>query len=112
MANEKNNVKMTIDESINFVIDNCGQTMFVKCGGTDILCTIVGYGVLKNQIKNIDELFILAYKQNHNGIDFPKESMEHFKIIHSIEDAKIEQFIKIPFDCCKIFKNKIISCFS
>lgn len=103
---------MTIDDGIKMITENCGNTMFVKCGTTDVLCTIVGFGIQKNIAhKDEDELFILGYKNKHNDVDFPVETLNRFTIVHQIDNAIGKQYIKIPFDCSKVFKNKIISCF-
>ena len=103
---------MTIDDGIKVITENCGSTMFVKCGNTDVLCTIVGFGIQKNIIhEEKDDLFILAYKVKHNDVDFPKETLDLYTIIHKIDKAEEKQYIKVPFDSSKLYKNKIISCF-
>ena len=51
---------MTVDDGIKVITENCGSTMFVKCGSSDVLCTIVGFGIQKNTIHtDLDDLFIL-----------------------------------------------------
>lgn len=103
---------MTIDDGIKVITENCGNTMFVKCGSTDVLCTIVGFGIQKNITHNEkDDLFILGYKNKHNDVDFPKDTLKLYTIMHKIENASEKQYIKIPFECSKIYKNKIISSF-
>ena len=101
-----------IDNGIKTIIENCGNTMFVKFTSEPILCTVVGWGIQKNKVKpSEDELYVLAYKNKSNGVDFSVESLKNYTIVHEIKDAVKEQYTKLPFSCVKIFKNKIISCF-
>lgn len=103
---------MTVDDGIKVITENCGSTMFVKCGTSDVLCTIVGFGIQKNTIHaDKDDLFILGYKNKHNDVDFPKDTLSMYTIMHKIDNAVEAQYVKIPFECSKIYKNKIISCF-
>ena len=101
-----------IDNGIKTIIENCGNTMFVKLTSEPTVCTIVGWGISKNLIrKHEDELFILGYKNKHNGVDFPVDSLKEYTIVYNVKDEVKEHYIKLPFNCAKIFKGKIISCF-
>lgn len=101
-----------IDYGIKTIIENCGNTMFVKFASEPTVCTIVGWGIQKNLIrKDEDDLFILAYKNKSNGVNFPIDTLKDYTIVHEIKDPIKEQYVKLPFSCTKLFKNKIISCF-
>lgn len=101
-----------IDNGIKTIIENCGNTMFAKFSSEPTLCVIVGWGIQKNLIKpNEDELYILGYKCKANGVSFPIDALKDYTIVHQIDNAVNEQYVKLPFNCTKVFKNKIISCF-
>lgn len=103
---------MDIQKGIEVIAENCGQTMFVKFGSTDTLCIIVGFGFEQNKTnKDKEDLNILVYKLKHNDVDFPIETLKNYEIIHKINNANEKQYCKIPFECVKIYKNKIISSF-
>ena len=40
-----------IDNGIKTIIENCGNTMFVKLTKEPTVCTIVGWGISKNLIR-------------------------------------------------------------
>lgn len=101
-----------IDNGIKTIIENCGNTMFVKFTSGPVLCTIVGWGIQENRTRpSEDELYVLAYKQKSNGVDFPIVSLKNYTIVNEINNAVKEQYTILPFSCVKIFKNKMISCF-
>jgi hypothetical protein len=103
---------MEIEKGIEIIVENCGETMFVKLGSTDVLCKIVGFGTEQNIAhKEKEDLFILCYKLKHNDVDFPIETLSRYNIIYKVEDANEKQYCKVPFECSKIYKNKIISSF-
>ena len=57
-----------IDNGIKTIIENCGNTMFVKFTSEPILCTVVGWGIQKNKVKpSEDELYVLAYKKSNSS---------------------------------------------
>lgn len=104
---------MDIQRGIEIIVENCGQTMFVKLGTTDVLCKIVGFGTEKNIMhKDKEDLFILVYKLKHNDVDFPTETLSRYNIIHKMDNINEKQYCKVPFECSKIYKNKIISSFA
>lgn len=103
---------MDIQKGIEIIVENCGETMFVKLGTTDVLCKIVGFGTEQNIAhQDKEELFILCYKLRHNDVDFPIETLKNYNIIYKMDNINEKQYCKVPFDCSKIYKNKIISSF-
>lgn len=103
---------MEIEKGIEIIVENCGETMFVKLGSSDVLCKIIGFGIESNIInEDKEDLFILGYKLKHNDVDFPINTLKNYTIIHKIQNPNVKQYVKIPFECTKIYKNRIISSF-
>ena len=104
---------MDFINELEIINENLGNTMFLKCGQTDVLCKIVGFSIEENKInKDKEELFVLCYREKSNGVDFPKGTLSNYNILFEIKDAKEENYIKVPYGCIKIFNNKLISAFA